>query len=135
MATADINIAAVLVSTVASMAVGAIWYSPALFAKPWMQLTGRKDMTAGEGAAVGYTTALIGSFISAYVLAHFISYAGATTVWEGAVLGLWAWLGFNGVSMLTTYTFSGRPRKLWAIDSLQYLASFVVMGIILGVWH
>ncbi|HSX14338.1 MAG TPA: DUF1761 domain-containing protein [Candidatus Saccharimonadales bacterium] len=135
MATVDVNFAAVLVSALASMVVGAIWYSPALFAKPWMELTGRRDMNPAEGAAVGYTTAAAGSLITAYILAHFVSYAGAVTAMDGAITGAWAWLGFNGVSMLTTYTFAARPRKLWAIDSLQYLVVFVVMGMILAVWH
>lgn len=135
MTTVDVNLPAVVVSAVSAMAVGAVWYSPMLFAKPWMQLTGRKDMNAMEGAAVGYATAFIGALITAYVLAHFVGYAGAKNAVEGAVTGIWAWLGFTGTSFLTTYTFANRPKKLWAIDALQYLAVFVVMGLILGAWH
>lgn len=135
MTTVDVNLGAVLISAVAAMVVGAIWYSPMAFAKPWMQLTGRKDMNPGEGAAIGYITAFIGSLITAYVLAHFIGYASANTAAEGAVTGIWAWLGFTGTAFLTTYTFSNRPKKLWAIDAMQYLAIFIIMGLILGAWH
>lgn len=135
MTAVDINLAAVVVSAVAGMVVGGIWYSPVLFAKPWMSLTGRKDMNPGEGAVVGYITAFIGTLIMAYVLAHFVGYAGADTLVDGAITGLWAWLGFTGTAFLTTYTFSGRSKKLWAIDAFQYLAVFLVMGAILGSWH
>jgi hypothetical protein len=135
MATADINMAAVLVSALSAMAVGGIWYSPVLFAKPWMQLSGRRDMNPGEGATAGYVIAFIGALITAYVLAHFVSYAQAETAVEGAITGIWAWLGFTATSFLTTYTFSNRPKKLWAIDAFQYLAVFLVMGLILGAWR
>lgn len=135
MSSVDVNLVAVLVSGVAAMAVGAIWYSPLLFARPWMKLTGLKDMDPNEGAVVGYATAFIGALVTAYVLAHFVAYSGAVTAVDGAITGAWAWLGFNAVAMLTTYTFSQRPRKLWAIDSGQYLATFVVMGAILGAWQ
>lgn len=135
MLSVDVNLAAVLISGVAAMVIGAIWYSPLLFAKRWIKLTGLKDMNPNEGAAVGYVTAFIGALITAYVMAHFVSYAGAVTLIDGAATGLWAWLGFNAVSMLTTYTFSQRPRQLWVIDSGQYLATFVVMGAILAVWQ
>lgn len=135
MTTVDINYAAVLVSAASGMVIGGIWYSPAVFAKPWMKLTGMKDMTPADGAIAGYLTAFTGTLIAAYVLAHFVGYAGATTPADGAVIGLWAWLGFTGPAFLSTYTFSKRPHKLWAIDTLQYLAIFVVMGIILASWH
>ena len=32
---------AVLAATIASFAVGAVWYSPLLFVKPWQRQTGR----------------------------------------------------------------------------------------------
>lgn len=130
-----VNILAVLVAAIAGMIVGGLWYSPLLFAKPWLKLNDVKDMKPGEGAVVGYITAFIGTLIMAYVLAHFIGYVVATTLWAGAVTGLWAWLGFTGTAFLTTYTFSNRPKKLWAIDAFQYLVVFMVMGAILAAWH
>jgi hypothetical protein len=36
----DVNLWAVLVSGLATMAVGFLWYSPLLFAKPWVVLMG-----------------------------------------------------------------------------------------------
>ena len=35
-----VNVWTVLVAAVATMVVGFLWYSPALFAKPWMKLMG-----------------------------------------------------------------------------------------------
>lgn len=135
MTTPDINLGAVLVSAVAGMVVGGVWYSPLAFSKPWLSLSGRKDMTPGEGAGVGYVIAFIGTLLMSYVLARFIGYAGATSAAQGAEIGFWAWLGLVGPAFLTTYTFSARPRKLWGIDAGCYLVTFLVMGLILGAWH
>ena len=37
---AGINFWAVLVSAIATMVIGFLWYSPILFANPWMRLMG-----------------------------------------------------------------------------------------------
>jgi len=42
----SINYIAVILATLSSMAVGAIWYTPRVFGKLWMRLTG---VTPGNG--------------------------------------------------------------------------------------
>jgi len=52
-----VNLLAVLVAAVATMIVGFLWYSPLLFAKPWMTLMGydpndktkQEEMRKGAG--------------------------------------------------------------------------------------
>lgn len=39
----DVNLVAVLVAGVVDMVIGALWYSPVLFAKSWMRLIGKKE--------------------------------------------------------------------------------------------
>ena len=36
----DLNLLAVLVAAISTMVVGFLWYSPIMFAKPWMALMG-----------------------------------------------------------------------------------------------
>ena len=72
----DINGFAVLAAAVASMVIGAIWYSPAVFGKIWMSLTGISDSKIKEmkskGMAKSYVIGFIASLVTAYVLAHFV---------------------------------------------------------------
>ncbi len=130
----DINYVAVIIAAAANMVLGAVWYSPVLFAKQWMELTGRKDMNPAEGATVGYIIAAAASLVSAYVLAHFVVYTNAKDWMGGAVTGFWVWLGFVLTSHATHYMFEGRRKQLLAINVGYTLVGLVVMGAILAYW-
>ncbi len=125
---------AIIIAAVASFAIGGIWYSPALFANQWMALIGKKKEEL-QGGAVGYVVALIGSLVTAYVLANLVSWAGADTAMKGAAVGIFAWLGFNAFTNFTMATFEGRPTKLWAINSGSNLVILAVSGAILAIVH
>lgn len=129
-----INYWAVLVAGVVAMVVGAFWYSNAMFAKPWMKEIGKKESELG-GANSGYVIAIVSNLVMAYVLAHFIQYAGATTIWQGVMTGAWAWLGFAAATSAMNYAFSGKSWKLFAIDSGMQLVVLVIMGAILATWR
>lgn len=130
----DVNWVAVLAATLLNMVVGALWYSPVLFAKQWVKLSGR-SLEEMKGASGGYAVAAVCSLIMAYVLAHFVVYTGAANFMQGMVTGLWIWLGFVATSFLTNSTFAGRPLKLYAIDSGYYLVGLMLMGGVLAAWH
>ncbi len=49
----DINYVAVIVTALVPMVLGAVWYSPALFAGPWMRAVGRREDELG-GMGLGY---------------------------------------------------------------------------------
>ncbi len=134
MPSVDINYLAVVIAAVVNMIVGAVWYSPALFAKQWVALTGRKleDM---KGAGSGYAIAAVGALVQAWVLVHFVRYAGSTTAVDGAMTGFWLWVGFVAVTMGVNTVFSGRRKKLWVIDSGYFLVVLLINGALLAAWH
>ncbi|MFY8031596.1 MAG: DUF1761 domain-containing protein, partial [Devosia sp.] len=88
-----INWLAVIVAVVIRMAVGTAWYSPALFVKPWQALTGvtPESMKAGMGKAVGVDVVM--SVIMAFAMANIIGASGITDWLNGALAGLWLWVG------------------------------------------
>ncbi|MBX4189933.1 DUF1761 domain-containing protein [Candidatus Parcubacteria bacterium] len=129
-----INFWAVLSAAIATFVIGALWYSPALFAKPWMKAVGKRPEELGNPTA-SMLGMFIASLITAYILAHFIQYANATTAHLGMQAGFWAWLGFVATSTLAVYLFEGRPKKLWLMFNGYQLISFLVMGAILAVWR
>jgi len=120
----DINLLAVLVAGLLSMVIGFVWYGP-LFAKDWMKEVGLKEKDLRKGPGVGYALTLAGALIEAYVLAHFIDYAQATTWMDGMVTGLWLWIGFVAYAIGVNYIFARRSFKLWTIDSGYFLAVWV----------
>lgn len=106
---------AIVASAVFQWLLGAIWYSPILFAKPWMVMVGLKQGEGKKNALiVGMIVSFIGSLVLSFVLAHLILWAGATTVAWGALIGFIAWAGFIASPLSAQYIYEGRPFKLFA---------------------
>jgi hypothetical protein len=135
-----LNYIAILLAAIASMVIGALWYSPLLFAKPWMRMIGKteedlkKDGGMGSGG-LNYAIAMGGSLIAAFILAQFVYLMDAKTIVSGIKLGLWIWVGFTATSTFTHYSFSGRPLKLALLDAGYFLVTYTVMGAILAGWR
>lgn len=132
---ADLNYPAIIVATLATMVIGAIWYSKALFGKAWMSLTGMSEEAAKQKRGPAYFGMLLLAFVLAYVLAHFVDYTNATTIGEGAATGLWVWLGFVVTTKGASHLFAQRPAKLFLIDAGYHLVELVILGAILAVWR
>ena len=129
-----INFLAIVGAAAVKMALGAFWYSPALFLKSWQRLSGvtEQQMKAGMGKALAVD--FVGSLLMAFVLVNAIGYAGAVTVPHGMAVGFWNWLGFIAVATIGTVTYEGKPFQLWLLNNSYLLLSVLVMSAILAVW-
>lgn len=134
----EFNYLAILVSAIATMALGFVWYGPILFAKPWMKLMGltvEKLESQKKEMGKTYGVSFVGALVTAFVLACFISYAGFESYLMGGVqLGFLAWLGFVAPVQLTDVLFGGKPLKLYYINTGYQLVSLLIMGAILATW-
>jgi hypothetical protein len=127
---------AILVSAVIQWLLGAVWYSPALFAKPWMKMV---NVPTGAGKQktmlVGMISSFIGSLILSFVLWHFITWSGAGTWATGAFVGFISWLGFIAAPSFAQGIYESRPFKLFAINTGYWLVGLLVTGGLLAVWR
>ncbi len=138
---APINFLAVLVSAVASMALGALWYGP-LFGKKWAALMGwsndQMQMKMKSGMGKSYSLMFVGSLVMAYVLANAIVFASEYLVVYGVMAGLMSgfvnWLGFVAPVTLEGVLWEGKSWKLWCLNNGYNLTSLLLMGVILAVW-
>jgi hypothetical protein len=129
----DLNWIAIIVAAIVPMVLGALWYSPVLFAEPWMRAVGRTREELGD-AALGYLLSAVGAFLASYVLARIMRWAEVDNVWNGAVVGSMVWVGFVATVLAVTTYFGGRPRMLWLINAGYQLVALVLMGAIHGAW-
>ncbi|GAC1387610.1 MAG: hypothetical protein NVS1B7_0430 [Candidatus Saccharimonadales bacterium] len=127
-----INILAVLVAALINMAIGAVWYSPFAFGRPWSKMIGRKMEDMKSNAGLGYAVASVGSLIESYVLAHAVYGLSLATSLK---VCFWLWLAFIGVTMAIGTVFAGRRKKLWAIDSGYFLVVLLIQGVLLSSWR
>ncbi len=135
-----LNYLAVIVAALIPMIVGALWYSPALFAKRWLALMGKTDEEVRRGGAgKAYALSFVASLVMSFVLAHFIHYTFAYTQASGGLGGFkiafWAWLGFVITTGSSSVLFEGRRSGLYFLSMGYYLVSMLLMGLVLGAWR
>ena len=131
---------AVLVCAVATMVIGFLWYSPILFANPWMRLMGfdpndkAKIAEMQRSAGKMYGLSFVASIVSAVVLAKIINIASVDTICYGMKIGFAVWLGFVTTVQLTGALFGKQPTKLYLINTGFQLVCYLAMGAILAKW-
>lgn len=134
-----INYLAVIVSAVAYWLLGALWYSPLLFADRFIALMRwTPDHVAriqAEGSAREIVIAFAVSLLTAYVLAHFVRITRSRTALDGAKTGFWLFVGFTLTTNLSTVLFENRPTGLYLINAGYHLVAFLLMGALLAVWR
>jgi hypothetical protein len=134
-----INYPAVVASAAAYWVLGALWYSPLLFARPFVALKGYTPEQVAAMQAQGHAgeigAAFLTSLVLAYVLAHFVKFTGAETAASGALTGFWLWLGFVVTTNLETVIFESRPVGLYLINNGYHLVGLLGMGALLAVWR
>ena len=126
-----VNWVAVIVAAVANIVISTVWYLPQVFGKQWSALLGREVATA-SGNPMLYVIAIIGSLISAYVLALVLHATGATTITDGIVVGLVVWLGFLATTQAVGGAFEGRSWTLFGINAGNSAVTYAVMGAIIA---
>ena len=133
--TVVLNYWAIIVSVIASMVIGFLWYGP-LFAKAWMKEIGKTEAELKSGnMGMMYGLTAVGALVEAYVLAHFVGYTMSNTLALGAQTGFWIWLGFVLPVFLGLMIFEGRSMRLFWINVGYHGVVLVVMGVILAGWH
>lgn len=124
----------VAIAALLRMVVGSVWYSPALFMKPWQRLAGVTPQTMQRGLPRAIIVDLIMSMILSVVLYHAVVYAGAASWWAGGLIGLLSWLGFVLATHLPLWVYENRNLRLIAIGAGSNLVSMVLMGVMFGLW-
>ena len=131
----SVNWIAIVVATIASMALGFGWYM--LLGAQWMAALGktREQVMAGASGALPYILAALMQLIMAYSLALFIPrLMGATTVANGLIVGFHVWLGFVITSMIINHRYQGSKWSLTLIDGGYLLGVLLVQGLVIGLF-
>ncbi|MBI3133790.1 MAG: DUF1761 domain-containing protein [Bacteroidetes bacterium] len=133
-----INWFAVVVATLASFALGALWYS-LLFKNTWIREVGMSEEAMKQGANMAkiFGTCLVLTAVMAFGMAMLIQGHGAGMInWkEGMLHGLFIGVCFVAASTGINYLYQRKSFLLWAIDAGYQVAFLVLMGAILGAWH
>jgi hypothetical protein len=125
---------AALAAGVASMILGALWYSPALFGKAWRAASGVTEAQANSAnRAKTLGAAFVLAVIGAAVFAMFLGPRPAPMFATAA--GLAAGLCWVAGSFGINYLFERRPLRLFLINGGYHTLQYTLIGAVLGVWH
>ncbi|TVQ22733.1 MAG: DUF1761 domain-containing protein [Spirochaetaceae bacterium] len=130
-----VNLWAILVAAAIHWIIGALWYSPLLFSKPWAAAKGIDMSADDEGAsplmyAAGY---LVGLFV-ATGLAIVLDLTATATIPAGLLIAFILWVAFNAAPGFANAVFGG-SYVLWVIDTGYPLVSMLVSSTILVGWR
>jgi hypothetical protein len=133
----DINLVPVLFSAIVFMIVGSLWYGP-FFGKKWMQLVNRSSEQMKGMNRTWIASSMLITFISAlitsYVFAVLLKSLLITTISGALTLACLAWLGFVVTSFSHRVLFERNSPRLYVLNALQYLVSYVLGILVLVLW-
>lgn len=131
-----LNNLAVLVSAIILWVLGAIWYSPALFAKQWMELIGvKREPGKRDGMLLAMTASFIGDLVLSFVLGNIIIWSNTTGFGYGGVIGVLCWIGFIAAPNLPQGLYEKRPFKMFAINGGYWFLGLFIVGGLLASWR
>ena len=90
-------------------------------------------MPEGAGKALGGRIVL--ALVTSFFLALVLGFMKPTGWMDGVIGGLLVWLGFVATHGATSVLFERRPAPWYAITQAELAVSFILMGLILGVWR
>lgn len=136
----DIYYILILAAAVAQFILGALWYSPLLFGKWWMQIMEMDkvppaDMQKMQKAMMPfYGVQLLLTILFTFVLGMFIRYLQMANVGFHAygVAG-WIWLGFIVPTQVAGVIWANTKKKFWA-KQIAIMISYQLVGLMLAAY-
>ena len=127
-----INLLVVFGATVASNILSGLWYAPFAFGKIWQRGMNIPTPTNMANAPATFITAFILQLVAASMIAAMLGpNAGGS---DGLQLGMIVAVAFVLTSMGATNLFEKRPFSVIAVNISFHIASFSLMGFIIGTW-
>jgi hypothetical protein len=130
----SVNWLAVVVAAASAFAIGGLWYSPVLFAKPWIADSGMTEQKAAQGnPAKIFGVSFVLTLVASYTFALFLGSRGTAAF--GAMAGFIAGATWVASSFGINYLFEHKSLRLWLVNAGYHTVQFTVMGAILGAWR
>lgn len=129
-----LNPYAILLGAVVHILLGMLWYHPKLFGKAWGRHVGIKKKDLKK--KMPRRTILI-SIVAALLIATILSFLATVferTLLGGFLTGFLAWAGFVATTTINPVLWERKDPHIYFINNAYYLFSFIIMGIIIGVW-
>lgn len=115
----EINYVLIIGATIAQFILGAVWYSPLMFGKWWMQIMGHTGMGKEEikklqkEMAPFYALQLFLTLFTTFSFATFMIYVADMMSYSAYHVGFWIWIGFIAPVQIGTVIWGNTAKKFW----------------------
>jgi hypothetical protein len=130
----EVNYGLVLIATLAQFVLGALWYSPLIFGRWWMQIM-EADKLSNEDLQrmqkeMGpfYALQLFLTFFTTFAFANFMVYASNISIYHTA---WWIWIGFMAPLQVSSLIWANTKKKFW-LKQIFVMLSMQFVGIMLA---
>ena len=110
--------------------VGALWFSPVMFSKPWMKAVGIKKEDAEKHKDVNVINLLLlqASINALTILIHtyLMVHLNPETLSECLIMSFLVWVGFTASAIMGPILWEGKPINYFLINSSWRLLSVMV---------
>ncbi len=135
----QLNWVAVLVGAVIYFAIGAVWFAPPLFGRPWMASIGwDESRPRPEMNPVSYAGPALFYLVSAIATGLLAAATGTDTLAEGVILGLVVGIGYALTVTATDAVFDPNKPRPWtwfAISGAYHVLSLLIVGVLVAIWR
>jgi O-antigen/teichoic acid export membrane protein len=102
----SVSLVAIIAAAISGMAVGALWYSPLLFARPWMRALGKSEGDIQPGSRP-FIVAALGNLVMAFMLSGVAFHMGGANVRTAVISAVLIWTGFVATTIAVNHRFQG----------------------------
>lgn len=134
----QLNWVAIVVGALVYFALGALWYSPVLFARAWQRSIGWDEGREPPQASVTtYVAPLAAYLVMATAVGMLASATGTDELAEGIVLGLILGIGLSLAHTFVDASFDPNKPQPWiwfAINGSYHALGLVIVAVIIAMW-
>ncbi len=126
----------IVVATIAQFILGALWYSPLLFGKWWMEIMECTNVPPEELKKMQkammpyYALQLFLTFFTTVSFANLMPYIDSFSIYH---VGFWLWIGFIAPTQIACVVWTNTKQKFWA-KQIFVMISYQFVGLMLASW-
>ncbi len=133
-----LNWPAVVVGAVIYFALGAVWFTPMLFGRPWQRSIGWDASREQQMSPVMYAVPALFYLVAAVATGMLAAATGSDDIGAGVTLGLVIAIGYALTVTATDAVFDPHKPQPWvwfAITGGYHLVGLVIVAVLVSVWR